>query len=1120
MEGSEKSDAAKREEEVLAYWNDADVFQKSLEKPAPKGDFTFYDGPPFATGLPHHGHILASAIKDAIPRYKTMRGYRVRRRWGWDCHGLPLENIIEKELGVKTKRDIEEMGVGTFNEAARAAVLRYADEWKRIIPRIGRWVDMEDDYKTMDTSYTESVWWAFKSLHDKGLVEEGYKVMQLCPRCGTTLSNFEVSQGYKDIKDLTAVAKFELEDEPGTYVLAWTTTPWTLPGNAALAVGKDIEYVKWSDEHGTYIAAKNFFDSLGTEVEGTDVSVSALIGRAYKPLFPGVLDTLVDGKERDKLGAAFRIYEAGFVATDEGTGVVHIAPAYGEEDLGLARAHGIPVVHHVDREGRMLEAVPAVAGKLAKPKGNWKETDKLIVEYLGDQLYRSEEKEHSYPHCWRCDTPLLNYASSSWFVTVPKFRDKLVEENRQVRWTPDAIGQNRFGDWLKNARDWAISRSRYWGAPIPVWKNERTGAMTFIGSIAALTERAKRSGNRYFVMRHGGAENNALGFLDSSDAKRWPLTDAGRKEAEVGAATLSGEGITHIYASPFARTEETARIAARALGLSEDAIVFDERLKEFPFGDFDATKHADFLAWRAEHGYRDSVPGGGSYQETKRRFGEFLYALEREHEQACILIVTHGVGVETLQAVIAGADEAASKRIAEERMPEFGTAVLLPFTPLPHNPDYELDVHRPYIDEYAMVDEDGAALHRVPDVFDCWFESGSMSYAQDHYPFNKEKFDPASGLFKKAKGFPADFIAEGLDQTRGWFYSMLVLGVALFGKSPYRNVIVNGLILAEDGRKMSKSLKNYPEPMDVVDRFGADTLRFYLLSSPLMRSEDLRFSERGVAEVSTKVFGRLHNTLVFYETYAAEAREQGSASANLLDAWMRARLNEVTAEATEGLESYELDRATRPLAALVDDMSTWYLRRSRERVKESPEAAAELRAALRHTALLIAPFAPFYAEYLFKRVRFENDPESVHLAEWPEARAIDATVLAGMAKVRAYASDALRLRQVSDIKVRQPLASLSIPDELAPEFAAILADEVNVKKVITGAKELALDTELTPELIVEGDERAFQRAVAEARKTEGFEPKDKVTAVREEAGAHVAELSTGPVRFTLVADAA
>ncbi|MES2994441.1 MAG: class I tRNA ligase family protein [Patescibacteria group bacterium] len=1147
MAEREKTEVAKREEEVLAFWNEKHIFEKSLEKPSPKGEYVFYDGPPFATGLPHHGHILASTIKDVIPRYRTMRGYHVRRRWGWDCHGLPLENIIEKELGIKTKRDIEEMGVATFNEAARKAVLRYADEWKRIIPRIGRWVDMDDDYKTMDTPYTESVWWAFSELHKKGLIEEGFKVMQLCPRCGTTLSNFEVSQGYKDIKDLTAIAKFELEDEPGTYVLAWTTTPWTLPGNVALAIGKDIEYVKVETDAGAFILAaahaERLFDAEGVRV--TPVSRKELVGRSYKPLFGGVVDALAQGKERDKLGAAFRIYEAGFVTTEEGTGIVHIAPAFGEEDLGLAREHGLPVIHHVDRDGKMDSAVPAVAGRSAKPKGNWKETDTLIVEYLGDKVFRAEEKEHSYPHCWRCDTPLLNYASSSWFVTVPKFRDKLVAENAKIGWVPDAIGQNRFGDWLKNARDWSISRSRYWGAPIPVWKNEQTGALKILGSMAELMRYAKKSGNRYFVMRHGEAQSNAQNIVSCDPEAALPLTSRGREQVATAAKGLATQGITRIYASPCLRTRETALIVANALGLSEDTVEVDARLRELEFGELNGKPFDEFMAYRDKYmrEYDTAIPGGESYLDVKRRFGDFLYDTDRAQASENILIVTHGVGLETISAAAHGANRKESVARAFSPKKEFATVEELEFAPVPHNTDYELDLHRPYIDDYEVVDTDGAALRRVQDVFDCWFESGSMSYAQDHYPFETDQFSPNAGLFNRTKGFPADFIAEGLDQTRGWFYSLLVLGVALFGRATYKHVIVNGLILAEDGRKMSKSLKNYPEPMDIVEQYGADALRLYLLSSSLMRSEDLRFSERGVADVGNKVLGRLHNMLVFLETYAPSDVPERAPSDHVLDRWVNARLARVRDEVTAGLEGYELDRATRPLAELVDDLSTWYLRRSRERIKDSSEAASTLRSVLRMTAILLAPFTPFYAEYLFKRVRYADDPESVHLVDWPEELPLrdgsdKKTLLADMELVRSLASEALKKRQELGVKVRQPLASLSaavIP--IHPELVGILKDEVNVKELIGGASEVSLDTVLTPELVQEGDVREFARALADARKAMDLSPKDMV-ALRVDSALHTllgdvslpgvsslksgdgelpyeALLSTGTVRFAI-----
>ncbi|KND51586.1 MAG: isoleucyl-tRNA synthetase [Parcubacteria bacterium C7867-007] len=1150
MENDEKkvSEVAAREEEILAYWNEQKTFKASLEKPSPSGEYVFYDGPPFATGLPHHGHILAGTIKDAIPRYKTMRGFHVRRRWGWDSHGLPLENIIEKELGIKTKRDIEEMGVSVFNEAARSAVLRYADEWKRIVPRIGRWVDMEDDYKTMDTTYTESVWWAFKKLFDKDLIEEGFKVMQLCPRCGTTLSNFEVSQGYKDIKDITAYAKFELEDEPETYLLAWTTTPWTLPGNIALALGTQIEYVKVEKGGAQYILAKPLVEKVFGEDHGevTPVTKSEILGRVYKPVFPGVMDALAEGKERDKLGAAFRVYEADFVTAEDGTGIVHIAPAFGEDDLNLSRAHGLPIVHHVDRDGRMMSAVPVVAGKLAKPKGQWWETDALIVEYLGEKLFKTEEKVHSYPHCWRCDTPLLNYASSSWFVRVPTFKDKLVAENDKVKWVPEAIGKNRFGDWLNNARDWAISRSRYWGAPIPVWKNEKTGALRVFGSVDDMKGHAKKSGNRYFVMRHAEGEHNIKGIAAKGDETfRASLTETGRGQAEKNASALMHANVTRIIASPLTRGCETAVIVKETLGLQGIEIIQDERLREFDFGELDGKPIGEFVRWREVNTYADRIPGGESYQDVKNRLGAFLYDLERTYQNETILIVTHGVGIETINAVAQGIDADASKKLSAEMVPLYATPIELDFTPLPHNTNYELDLHRPYIDEYALIDTDGAALHRVADVFDCWFESGSMSYAQDHYPFEKDNFNPESGFLKKSKGYPADFIAEGLDQTRGWFYSMIVLGTALFGHSPYKHVIVNGLILAEDGRKMSKSLKNYPEPMDVVAKYGADALRLYLLSSPLMRSEDLRFSEKGVADVGNKIIGRLHNTLVFYQTYAMNDVPESVSSNHVLDRWITARLKEVRDEVTNGLESYELDRAARPLALLVDDLSTWYLRRSRDRVKDSVEAAATLRSVLRTSALLFAPFAPFYAEYLWSKIRFAKDPESVHLADWPEMKGKDEKVLLeDMVLVRELASEALKLRQQAGIVVRQPLASLSAPTiPRTAELIEILKEEVNVKGVLKREGEMSLDTELTDELKREGDVRAFMRALADARKDMNLSPKDVVRVVADHAakdmltglsiaglaelsfsdsveGPYTAELSSTEIGFTVTLDAA
>jgi len=1096
---------SQREEEVLAFWNKEKIFEKSLAQPAPKGEYVFYDGPPFANGLPHYGHILASTIKDAIPRYRTMQGWHVARQWGWDCHGLPVENLVERELGFKTKRDIEQYGVANFNEAARKSIMKDVADWKRIVPRLGRWADMERDYKTMDSTYTESVWWAFKNLYQRGLVYEGFKAMHLCPRCSTTLSNFEVAQGYQDIDDYAVTVKLPLVDEPNTSLLIWTTTPWTLPGNTAAAVNKDAVYVKVKVDEEFFIVAKERLESLNLTPQASTEHLSKkssgeflgkeLVGKHYEPPFDYFKNELHKHKTH-----AFRVYAAPYVTVDSGTGIVHLAPAYGAEDLELAQREKIPIIRHVTDEGTFVATVADFAHVPVKPKGRHTETDVKIIEHLAGRglLFAAEKIRHSYPHCWRCDTPLLNWAANSWFVNVQKIKDKVVAENAKVHWVPEHIGEGRMGRWLLGARDWAVSRSRFWGAPLPVWRHSKTKEVKIIGSVDELLSLARRSGNTYVVMRHGEARSNVVQKDDWNGDPDNHLTEAGAAATRQEASRLRKAKINLVIVSPFLRTRETAAIVQKILGLSDSAVMVDERLRE---------SSADNAA------------------EVRQRVGEFLFELERRYTNKKILIISHGYPLWSLQQVAA---RRGSVGFADEKMLKLAEAAHLPFISYPHDAQYELDLHRPYIDDLPLGNSLVGEWKRVPDVFDCWFESGAMPFASKHYPFKKNEFNPKRLLGFAPRGYPADFIAEGLDQTRGWFYSLIVLGTALFGGSPYKNVIVNGLILASDGQKMSKRLRNYPDPMELVEKYGADALRYYLLSSSVIRGEDLRFNERGVEEVSKKLLMRLDNVRSFYELYAPATGVSKKSSGvlgspvveasldrqtlrqtfpqhllptNVLDRWILSRLGEVITEVTQGFERYELDVATRPLGVFIDDLSTWYLRRSRDRFKaegdDKVRALATLRFVLYTTAQVMAPVMPFFAEDLYQKVKEEKNPESVHLTSWPAPPAADTQLIADMQEVRKIASQVLQIREAQNIKLRQPLSLLEISKELLPELKLLLAEEVNVKEVrvdptLEGNEpHLRLDTTLTLELKEEGALKDITRYIQELRKQNSLVVSDR-----------------------------
>jgi isoleucyl-tRNA synthetase len=1066
------------EKRVIAFWEQEKIFEKSLERTKNGIPYTFYDGPPFATGLPHYGHILASTIKDLIPRYQTMKGHFVRRRWGWDCHGLPIEEIVERKLKISGKKQIEEIGIKKFNDTCADQVLTFAEEWGKMVRRVGRWIEFDNAYKTMDRDFMESVWWAFKTLYDKGLIYEGRKVLMYCPRCETPVSNFEIAMdnSYKDVTEEAVTIKCVLkagqqikgkEIPANTAILAWTTTPWTLPGNVALAVGEQIVYWLVSQEENHIIVSEDYGMKEGWKPLET-YKGSDLVGLSYLPLY--------EVKEM-QTDTAYKVYAADFVQTGEGTGIVHTAVVYGEDDYALGLKVGLPVVPLLDSKGLFNDLAPAFL------RGTYfKDTEKEIKADLEMRglLFKKEAHTHSYPHCWRCSTALYYNAIPAWFVNVQKIKADLIRTNEGISWYPDHLKYGRYAKSVEAAPDWNISRNRYWGNPVPVWKCDACKAVKVIGSIKELGLQR----NEVILMRHGESENNILDILSAYKASDpYGLTDAGKKETEEAAQRLGTIDI--IYASDVRRAKETAEIVQKITGAE---LVFDERLREYDMGVWSGKTDKEFQReWSFLTRTQRTPEGAEDYGTIKSRVVGAVEEINQKHEGKRILIVSHGDPVRIIKL-------------------QYGSDIGNPphATPIPVDVSIK-DLHRPRIDELTLpCDTCKAPMHRVPEIFDSWIEAGSMPFAEYHYPFeNKELFESR---------FPGQFVAEYIPQTRAWFYVMHIIAYGIFGKIPFEHAVTTGTILAEDGTKMSKSKNNFPDPWKMIEQYGVDAIRFNLMASAVMHGDDVNFSYREIENVYRKVMLIFANTYKYFATYA---REEGWTDARMtgpeqvLDTWITVSTNALVNEVTTSFDAYDTTSAMRAITSYIDDLSTWYVRRSRGR--KDAAFFSTLYNALERTARVLAPVAPHLAEAVYWGLKEFGGikEESVHLAKWPEAGTAspeEEKLVEHMHLIREAASIGQGIRKKENIALRQPLArySVSFKDKegkaiiVDPSLLAVLSEELNIKtheEKLEGAGLLSatgdsltitLDPMLTPELKEEGVVRGFEGFVQELRKTKGF----------------------------------
>lgn len=1072
------------EEKILEFWDKNHIFEKTLKKTRRGKRFVFYDGPPFATGLPHYGHILASVVKDAVPRYWTMRGFRVDRRWGWDCHGLPIENLVEQELKIAGRKSIEKFGIKNFNERARSIVLTYTSEWFQTVRRIGRFVDFQNAYTTMDPTYMESVWWAFAELYKKGLVYHDARVALFCSRCETQLSNFEITMdnSYRDHEDDSVYVKVRLQETKNEFLLIWSTTPWTLPGNAAIAVNSKREYTKFRVGKEYIWAATPPPHELGNTPEVVEkCSGKTLVGKKYVPLFSLTKDP-----------NAYRVVSADFVDIAEGTGLVHIAPAFGDEDFTLGKKEKLPILGTLDDTGRFNTLFPELHFLAGKKTA---EANRIMIDWLGKRhaLWKVHRITHRYPICWRCATPLIYKVEPAWFIKLSEIKADMLALNEKIDWHPEHLKRGRFGNDLASAPDWNISRSRFWGTPIPIWKCAQCKKTHVIGSRDEFNKKSESARNNYFIMRHGEAENNVKSIISSlvPEKKKYHLTLKGKIAVEKTAQKLKKEKIDFIVSSDFTRTKETAELAASALGVK---VHFDPRLHEIRGLDGEKNDEVKKYILAVKDRLTAKVPDGETLPELRKRTYAVVMDLEKKYQGKNILIVSHEHPLWALYAASMGLSNeemlALRASTGKDGFVTYAEVKKMPYRHVPRNDTGELDFHRPYIDEVPLFCDCGSALKRIPDVFDCWFESGSMPFAEKHYPFENKK------IFEE--NFPADFISEYPAQTRGWFSKLHVLSTALFSRPAFKHVIVSGTILAENGEKLSKSRKNFPDPWALFSRYGVDPIRFYLLSSPVMLADNINFSEKDVDGIYKKYSLIVSNVLNIFRLYqhGLKGTMSKQKSKHVLDRWILSRLHSTITDVTNGFDSYELLRATRPLGDFVQDMSLWYVRRSRDRIKSGTQdgahALATLRTVLFEFARISAPTTPFLAEMIYRDLDMKRK-QSVHLEDWPkpEKKLIDKKLEEKMTLARTIASEALRARAEAKIKVRQPLKELRIKNkELRGEgdLLGLIRDEVHVKEITFG-DELWLDTEITPELREEGLAREFTRNIQEMRRELGITPR-------------------------------